>query len=93
MEIRMKGIIFATLVAAAIGLAMPTSGAIAAPVSGVAIGEAANLDNVVEQVQHSRWRSRRAHMRWRSRGWGHFRGRSRGPSRCHTRSWSRWRPC
>jgi hypothetical protein len=98
----MKGLIFAALVAVAVGLAAPTSGAVAAPVSGAAIGQAATVDSPVTQVQHYRWRSRgwrhsrgrsvAAHFRWRSLGWGHSRGRSVG-RRCHTRSWSRWRRC
>jgi hypothetical protein len=98
----MKGILFATLVAAAIGLAAPTVG-VAAPVNGAVIGQTAEIDNAVTQVQHRRWRSRGwrhstgrsigAHFRWRSLGWGHSRGRSMGGRRCHTRSWSRWRYC
>jgi len=93
----MKGLLFATLLAAAVGLAMPAGSAVAAPVNAMAIGEAAAAGNPVIQV-HARWRSRgwrhargRSHVRWRSRGWRHWRGRS--VTRCHTRSWSRWRPC
>jgi hypothetical protein len=64
----MKSIVMAMIVAAGIGLA-GSAGVSAAPVNGAAIGEAAAQGNVVQHAQH--WR-------WRSRGWGHARGRSAG---------------
>ncbi len=75
----MRAIILAVLVAAGIGL-VGTSGVSAAPASGVAIGEAARVDNAIVQVQH--WR-RRSHWRWGSRSY----------RRCHMSGWSRMVRC
>ena len=46
------------------------------------------VNGPVEQVQWRR-RRRRAHIVWRSIGWGHFRGWSRRARR-HRRRTSRW---
>jgi hypothetical protein len=87
----MRGILLAMLVAAGIGLA-GTAGVSAAPISGGAIGLAADAVSPVEQVQHWRWGSGGGHWRWGSRG-GHWRWGSRGVRRCHRPYSSRWRPC
>ena len=89
----MRGIFLAMLVAAGVGLA-GTAGVSAAPISGAAIGDAANAASSVQQVQHWRWGSGGGgHWRWGSRGGGHWRWASRGVRRCH-RPWnSSWRPC
>lgn len=84
----MRGILFAMLVAAGIGLA----GASAAPINGAVIGDAASAASPVEHVQwHRRWRSH-GHRRWGSHG-GHWRWRSHGIRRCHRIYSSRWVPC
>ncbi len=67
----MRAIILAVLIAAGIGL-VGTANVSAAPASGASIGEAAQVDTSVVQVQHYR---RRSHWRWGSR--------SRGWDRCH----------
>ena len=94
----MRGILLAMLVAAGIGL-VGAAGVSAAPISGAAIGSAADAVNPVEQVQHWRWgsggghwRGGGGHWRWGSRG-GHWRWGSRGVRRCHRPYSSRWRPC
>jgi hypothetical protein len=80
----MKSIIMAVIVAAGIGL-MGATGASAAPANGAVIDQAAAQGNMVQHVQH--WR-------WRSLGWGHSRGRSAGYMRCHNRRWSGgWHRC
>ena len=71
----MKSIVLATLIAAGLGLA-GTLGASAAPASGAVIGETASHASLLQQVQHSRWRSRhwrerRCHRRHWSGGWSH----------------------
>jgi hypothetical protein len=66
----MRTILLASLVATGIGLAA-TSSALAVPVNGAAIGDAATATNHLTQVQHWRWGSR-GHFRFGSRG-GHFR--------------------
>jgi hypothetical protein len=79
------------LVAAGIGL-VGSASVSAAPVSGTAIGDAANAASSVQQVQHWRWGSG-GHWRWGSRG-GHWRWGSRGVRRlCHRPYSSRMRPC
>jgi hypothetical protein len=79
------------IVAAGVGLAMPVTVS-AAPISGAAIGNAAEaIGGQVEQVQHRRYGSR-GHWRWGSRG-GHWRWGSRPVRRCHRPYSSRWRPC
>jgi hypothetical protein len=89
----MRQILLAMLVAAGIGLVGTAESASAAPINGVAIGQAADTTSNVTTVQHWRWGSRGGHRRWGSRG-GHWRWGSRGgPRRCH-RPWSsRWRWC
>ena len=86
----MRGILFATLVAAGIGLAGAGSVS-AAPIAPGVIGDAANTTNSVETVQHWRWGSG-GHRRWGSGG-GHWRYGSRGVRRCHRPYSSRWVPC
>ena len=87
----MKAILLATIVAAATGLVGTTSGALAAPVNGIVIGQAIDATNAVQQVQHRRARSRRyVHSRWRSRR--HWRRGSRG-GRCHFPGISVWVRC
>jgi hypothetical protein len=54
----MRSIVFAVLVTAGVGM-LGTSGALAAPASGLA----AQPDSSITQVQHWRWGSRR------NRGW------------------------
>ncbi|HMJ42458.1 MAG TPA: hypothetical protein VK522_09275 [Pseudolabrys sp.] len=84
----MRAIVLAAVAAAGIAMA-GVSGASAAPASGLAIGDNANQNSNVAQVQHWRWgsRGRGGHYRWGSRGrgggWGrcHFRYRS-GFYRC-----------
>jgi hypothetical protein len=78
----MRKIVFATLIAAGLGLAGATT-ASAAPVNGTVIHDSATIINdsakegaPVVKVQHW-WR--------RSRGWRR--------SRCHYRRWSRWGWC
>ena len=95
----MRGILLAMLVAAGIGL-VGSAGVSAAPISGAAIGDAANAANTVEQVQHWRWGSGGpgwgggGHWRWGSHGGGHWRWGSRGGGRlCHRPYSSRMRPC
>ena len=102
----MKSIIMAVIVAAGIGL-MGATGASAAPANGAVIDQAAAQGNMVQHVQHWRWRSRGwahsrgrsrgvviGHYRWRSLGWGHSRGRSAGYMRCHNRRCSGgWHRC
>jgi len=61
----MRGIILAVVTAAGIGL-VGTAGVSAAPVSGAAIGNAANETSTVEHVQHWRWGSG-GHYRYGSR--------------------------
>jgi hypothetical protein len=79
----MRAFILAAIVAVGVGLGFaPTVNA--APVNGVAIGEGADSNNSVVQVQH--W-ARRSHWRWGSRGGGG------GWNRCHARHWSRWYRC
>ena len=87
----MRGILLAMLVAAGIGL-VGSAGALAAPINGAAIANAADATSPVETVQHWRWGSRGGHYRWGSGG--HWRWGSRGPGRrCH-RPWSsRWWWC
>jgi hypothetical protein len=84
------------LVAAGVGLAGSASVS-AAPISGAAIGDAADAASPVEQVQHWRWGSGGGggHWRWGSRGGGgHWRWGSRGVRRlCHRPYSSRMRPC
>ena len=66
----MRTLIIAAIVAAGIGF-IGTSGASAAPASGVTIHETANANNAIVKVQHYRWRSRhwrRCHYAYRS--WG-----------------------
>ena len=88
----MRGTLSAMLVAAGIGL-VGTVGVSAAPISGAAIGDAANAASSVEQVQHWRWGSG-GHWRWGSGGGGHWRWGSRGIRRlCHRPYSSRMRPC
>jgi hypothetical protein len=87
----MRGTLLAMIVAAGVGLALPTAGA-AAPISGAAIGNAAEGLGQVEQVQHRRYGSRGGHWRWGSRG-GHWRYGSRGMRRCHRIYSSRWVRC
>jgi hypothetical protein len=81
----MRGILFAMLVAAGLGLA-GSANVSAAPISGPGILNAAGTMDSVEQVQFWRW----GHGRWRS----HYRWGSRGGigRRCHVpfRSWWRW---
>jgi hypothetical protein len=68
----MRAIILAAIVAAGIGF-IGTSNVSAAPANGAAIGEGANHNSNVTQVQHWRWGSRgrwgRCHYRRWSR-WG-----------------------
>ena len=71
----MRAIFLAVLLAAGIGL-VGASNVSAAPANGVAIGEGANQNSNVAQVQHWRWGSRGRH--WRR---CHFRHRS-GFYRC-----------
>ncbi len=73
----MRAIFVAMLLALGIGL-IGTSGSIAAPANGIAIGEAIGITDSVTQVQHWRFGSRGPHWRWGSRGGG------RG-ERCHLR--------
>jgi hypothetical protein len=86
----MRGILLAMLIAAGIGL-VGSADVSAAPMSGAAIGNAANAASPVETVQHWRWGS--GGGRWGGYG-GHWRWGSRGPGRrCH-RPWnSRWWWC
>jgi len=85
----MRAIFVAMLLALGIGL-IGTSGSIAAPANGIAIGEAIGITDSVTQVQHWRFRSG-GHWRFGSRGphwrWG-SRGGGRG-ERCHLRGSSR----
>ena len=76
----MRGTLLAMLMAAGIGLSGTVGDASAAPINGVAIGNAADATSTVEQVQHWRWGSRGGHWRWGSRG-GHWRWGSRGGRR------------
>ena len=77
----MRNLLIAMLVAGGLGLVGP-SAASAAPVTGSAAKEAADLLNSVEPVQHLRWESRGTHWRWGSRGTGgHLRWGSLGRSR------------
>lgn len=67
----MRTLILAAIVAAGIGF-IGTSGASAAPASGVTINDSATVANPIVKVQHWRWRSRhwrRCHYRRWSR-WG-----------------------
>jgi hypothetical protein len=80
----------AVITAAGIGL-VGTAGVSAAPVSGAAIGSAANEASTVERVQHWRWGSG-GHWRWGSGG-GHYRWGSGGYRRCHARYSSRFWRC
>ena len=86
----MRGTLFAMIVAAGVGLSLPTSVS-AAPINGSAIGNAAEGLGQVENVQHWRWGSG-GHRRYGSRG-GHWRWGSRGVRRCHRVYSSRWVPC
>ena len=79
----MRSLVFAVLMAAGIGLVGSATNVSAAPISGAGIGEAANHDSNVTQVQHWRWGSRRSHYRYGSRGY----------QRCHVRRWSRSGRC
>jgi hypothetical protein len=79
----------AVITAAGIGL-IGTAGVSAAPVSGAAIGNAANETSTVEHVQHWRWGS--GGRRWGGGG-GHWRFGSRGFRRCHGPYSSRWWRC
>jgi hypothetical protein len=88
---KMRGTLLAVVAAAGIGLA-GAGGASAAPINGLAIGQAADATNQVETVQHWRWGSRGGHWRWGSRG-GHYRWGSRGFRRCHGPYSSRWWRC
>ena len=63
----MRTILIAGFTAAGIGLAA-TSGAVAAPVNGAAIGDLATATDPVITVQHWRWGSHGGHWRWGSRG-------------------------
>jgi hypothetical protein len=75
----MRAIILAAVAAAGIAIA-GVSGASAAPANGLSIGDSANQNSNVAQVQHYRWGSRRGgHYRWGSRGGG------RPWARCHVR--------
>lgn len=81
----MRGILFAMLVAAGVGL-VGSANVSAAPISGPGILAATDATDSVIQVQHWRWGSwghgpSRSHWRWGSRG-----------RRCHVpfRSWWRW---
>ena len=85
----MRGILFATLVAAGVGL-VGTAGVSAAPINGAAIGNAATETSPVTTVQHWRWGSG-GHRRWGSGG--HYRWGSRGFRRCHGRYSSRFWRC
>jgi hypothetical protein len=74
----MRAIILAAVAAAGIAMA-GVSVASAAPANGLSIGETANQNSNVAQVQHWRWGSRRGgHWRWGSRG-------GRPYARCHIR--------
>jgi hypothetical protein len=75
----MRSIVFATLIAAGLGLAGATT-ASAAPVNGAVINDTATATSGhVIKVQH--W--------WeRSRHWRHWHRH-----RCHFRHWSRWGWC
>ena len=77
----MRAIFLAVLFAAGIGL-VGASNVSAAPANGVAIGDGANQNSNVAQVQHWRWGNRRGGWR-RGGGW----------NRCHARRWSRWYRC
>lgn len=82
----MRGLIFAILVAAGVGL-VGTAGVSAAPVTGAGILAAAGTTDPVLQVQH--WGRRSwGHSRWRS----HYRWGSRA-RRCHIPFRSVWRWC
>lgn len=74
----MRNILLVSLVATGIGLTA-TSGALAAPANGAAIGDIAATTGHVTQIQWGHWRfgSRGGHWRFGSRG-GHFRFGSRG---------------
>lgn len=82
----MRGILFAMLVAAGLGL-VGSASVSAAPVSGPGILSATDTTDPVIQVQHWRFGSW-GHNRWRS----HNRWGSRG-RRCHVRFRSVWRWC
>lgn len=71
----MRSVLLAALVAGGIGLATAPV-AIAAPINGSVIGNAATETSPVTTVQHWRWGSG-GHWRWGSRG-GHWRWGSRG---------------
>ena len=76
MRFRSLPVLFAVLlycIALPFGTAKATSLARSALVLGAASGQ---FDGVV-QVQRRRRRRRFRHLRWASRGWGHFRGPSR----------------
>ena len=95
----MRTMLFAALVAAGVGLAGTAVPTVAAPISGVAIGELAG--NSAINVQHHRRRSARAHRRrgsyghsrWRSQRAHHNRWRSRRSRGCHIVPFSFWAPC
>src|SRR5256885_15499169 len=82
-DFRMRGILFAMLVAGGVGLA-GSAGVSAAPINGAAINDAANAASPVEQVQHWRWGSGGGygggHWGWGRRGgpWRHGRPGGRG---------------
>ena len=71
----MRATLLAVVAAAGIGLA-GAGGVSAAPINGLAIGQAADATNQIETVQHWRWGSG-GHRRWGSGG-GHWRWGSRG---------------
>jgi len=85
----MRATLLAVVAAAGIGLA-GASGVSAAPINGLAIGQAADATNQIETVQHWRWGSG-GHRRWGSGG--HYRWGSRGFRRCHGPYSSRWWRC
>jgi hypothetical protein len=97
--IAMRTILFAGIAAAGIALAA-TSGALAAPVNGAAIGDLATAPDHVTPVQwggHWRWGGRGEHWRWGSSGGyggygGHWRWGSYGGGhwRWGSRGWRRW---
>ena len=55
----MRGLVLAAVTAAGIGL-LALAGASAMPANGVAVGQAAAVDQMIEQV----WWRRRYHWRW-----------------------------
>jgi hypothetical protein len=77
-DLAMRTILIVGMAAAGISLSS-TSGTLAAPVSGAAIGDLATATDHVTPVQwgHWRWGSRGGHWRWGSRG-GHWRWGSSG---------------